>query len=237
LASRRKYKAPRAYRDGGAVIPDDVVPVPAPPSTDVLPAVSAPSADSDAVKRALEATLHAETLQQQAPRTVAEHIDRLPISDHKKRFLHDHPEMLDDTRVRAMGRAWNDAIAANIIPDDTPAMDQYILDRVSRETGSRHQHGIDDTPMPAAPPPPIERTADHPQSRRSIPMSAPVSRDVPSPSGRRMSERLNITLSPLEREIARNSFSSDQSIEERERLYATKKSLMLQMRQDGTLNE
>jgi hypothetical protein len=100
MASRRKYKAPRSYRDGGAVIPDDVAPMPESASTDVLPPTSASSAGEPdlteyrarasaeseaAIRSALEATRHAEELQRQAqPRTIAEQIDQLPISDHKK---------------------------------------------------------------------------------------------------------------------------------------------------------
>ena len=52
-----------------------------------------------------------------------------------------------------------------------------------------------------------------------------------------MSDFRSITLSAAEREIARYSFSSDLSIEERERLYAENKARMLSMRAAGTLNE
>jgi hypothetical protein len=85
-----------------------------------------------------------------------------------------------------------------------------------------------------APPKPIM-----PSARRSMPVTAPVSRDVPSVStGRSHSFSNTVTLSPAEREVARNSFSDpSMSPEDRERLYATNKRRMLIARANGTLNE
>jgi hypothetical protein len=78
-----------------------------------------------------------------------------------------------------------------------------------------------------------------PTPRRSIPISAPVSRDVPSVStGRSQSLGNTVTLSPAEREIARKSYSApDMTDEMKERAYAMGKKRMLQMRANGTLNE
>jgi hypothetical protein len=184
--------------------------------------------------------------------------------------LLDHPDLLNE--AQAMRSHYNAAIAAGV-PDDSEAMNQYLLDRVQREVGLRQKRGAETaraaTPLASAPSSPImtvERIADRlgaeadttrgmlqaadatpiavtadmpepPPRRSSIPFSAPVSRDVPSPSGRRMSDFRSITLSAAEREIARYSFSSDLSIEERERLYAENKARMLSMRAAGTLNE
>lgn len=63
-------------------------------------------------------------------------------------------------------------------------------------------------------------------------MSAPVSRDIPSPSGQRQTNR--ITLSPAEREIARTSFTAeDLTIEQKERLYAMNKAKLIRQRANG----
>jgi hypothetical protein len=75
--------------------------------------------------------------------------------------------------------------------------------------------------------------------QRSMPVSAPVSRDSPSIStGRPQSIGTSVTLSAAEREIARDSFSDpSMSVEDRERLYAMNKRKMLLARANGTLNE
>jgi hypothetical protein len=85
-----------------------------------------------------------------------------------------------------------------------------------------------------------------PPRRSSIPVSAPVSRDPPTPSGTRPAAPGKITLSPAEREIARNSFGPikgengemiDLTNAQKEFLYAKNKSRMLKARADGSLNE
>jgi hypothetical protein len=75
--------------------------------------------------------------------------------------------------------------------------------------------------------------------RSSIPFSAPVSRNIPSPSGKPTPDFRSIVLSPAEREIARNSFTDAPGMtdEAKERRYALNKSRMLKMRAEGTLNE
>ena len=84
-------------------------------------------------------------------------------------------------------------------------------------------------------------------TKRSLPMSAPVSRDIPMMSGGgKMSQATQVTLSQAEREIAWNSFGPikdkagnlvDLTREEKERLFASNKKRMLEMRRNGTLNE
>jgi hypothetical protein len=311
MASRRKYKSPKGYRDGGAVTPDDVVMPPEyysgrdavkrvieganraeelqglpPPLTvdeiidrnRVAPTYASPPVDSgDAVKRALAASRRAEELQRQAarpPQTLNEHIDRLPgLSDHKRRFLREHPDLVTDPFLtKALSWHWQAAQRSGI-EDDSPAMDAAILRGVRGELEQRRQRDIAAsnaaTPMMSTPmtPPTIERTADRlgaeadmlhraaqanaatpmaladnmpepPPRQRSIPVSAPVSREVPSMRGQRGRPFQNITLSPEEREIARNSFSApDMSNEEKEMLFARNKARMMAMREAGTLNE
>jgi hypothetical protein len=80
-------------------------------------------------------------------------------------------------------------------------------------------------------------------ARRSLPVSAPVSRDVPTVSGERVQDARSITLSAEERAIARNSFGPirdasgnlrDLTNEEKERLFASNKAKMLRMKADGS---
>ena len=63
-------------------------------------------------------------------------------------------------------------------------------------------------------------------------MSAPVSRDVPSTSGERAKPKM--TLSPEERQIARTSFTSDMTNEQKEYLYAKNKQKLHAMRANGS---
>ena len=75
-----------------------------------------------------------------------------------------------------------------------------------------------------------------PPSRRSIPVSMPVARDVPTMNGKRMSQSTTVTLSKDEREIAHSAYNW-LSKGEAEREYATHKFRMLEARKNGTLNE
>ncbi|WP_426418478.1 hypothetical protein [Bradyrhizobium genosp. A] len=68
---------------------------------------------------------------------------------------------------------------------------------------------------------------------RSMPMTAPVSREVPMLSGKRTADLSKVTLSAEERFVAQNSFSSDLSVAERERLYATNKARLARERAEG----
>ncbi|MET4384374.1 hypothetical protein ABIB73_000109 [Bradyrhizobium sp. F1.4.3] len=82
--------------------------------------------------------------------------------------------------------------------------------------------------------PPTEPTPRAPR----MPMTAPVSRDVPTASGRRRASPSQITLSPEERLIARNSFSAPgMTDDERERLYATNKARLQRERAEGRYPE
>ncbi len=282
MASRRKYR-PKGYRDGGAVKADDVAPMPD-VGADVPPPPVSPSGtewgsaphSGDAVLRALQATRHAEELQRQAaqqPRTVADHIDAMPISEHKKRFLREHPDMLDGMQAKALAWHYQAALAAGV-EDDSSAMDHRLREGVRRDMEIMRQRQIESAQpaygaVPQMPPPtpehaaerlddeagairaamsaqtPISTAADLAEiapsqpapSRRSLPISAPVSRDVPTASGQRRQDMRSMTLSPEEREIARTSFSSDLSIEQREKLYAMNKAKLARMRADGVYPE
>jgi hypothetical protein len=91
--------------------------------------------------------------------------------------------------------------------------------------------------LPVAPPTP---------RARSLPVSAPVSRDVPTASGGRALDARSIVLSPAEREIARNSFGPikdasgnwvDLSNAEKEFRYAQGKARLAALRASGEYPE
>jgi hypothetical protein len=73
-------------------------------------------------------------------------------------------------------------------------------------------------------------------SRRSLPVSAPVSRDVPTISGAKVQDSRNVTLSPEERVIARGSYSW-MSHADAEREYGRQKLKLAAMRKAGTYSE
>jgi phage terminase small subunit len=84
------------------------------------------------------------------------------------------------------------------------------------------------------------------RGRRSIPMSAPVSREVPDMNGKKVANLNQVTLSSEERAIARNSFGPikgtdglmhDLTDAQKELLFAKNKQKMLAMRAAGQLNE
>jgi hypothetical protein len=141
---------------------------------------------------------------------VDQHVDNMPgLSDHKKRFLKSHPSLLQQPYLQLMSHAYQLALHAGI-PDDTPAMDAAVLSGVTRDLEHHRQlsqltaasarptaenaqmhddateaaaelqreaemHFTQPAPMPTTPKP----------QRRNYPMTAPVSRDTPSVSGRR----------------------------------------------------
>ena len=94
--------------------------------------------------------------------------------------------------------------------------------------------GLRQTTKTEAPPEP------QPQ-RRSIQVSAPVSRDAPSVSGKKASDS-KMTLSPEERDIARRSIIDRPDMpamtnEQKEYIYAQNKRKYAQMKANGTYSE
>jgi hypothetical protein len=137
MARLRKYRD--APMDGDAAIADDPVLAPAAPAAEV--ATARPTEDS-ALMRAVEATRRADDLQrqraqQQQPMTVAEYIDSLDVSGHKKTFLKEHPQMLEPALVPVMAKVYHAGLRSGL-EDDSAALDQFILDGVAREL---EQHG------------------------------------------------------------------------------------------------
>jgi hypothetical protein len=256
MAVRRKYKTPQGYRDGGAVPAEDVIAEP--PHEAASPA---PPSDDDAVSRALQGTERAEQLQRQRhpadglsdwKRSFIEANPALKQPDIAAVARGHHVAALaagipDDSG--AMGeyiltrtaeslehrRALRDASSRARADDAAARQAAAELEREAEELRAEHQAEQEESPEEPMPAP--ARPMREP--RRGIQYSAPISRDSPSvATGRPASFATSVTLSPAEREVARTSFSDpSMSIEERERLYAKNKLLMLQRRANGTLNE
>jgi hypothetical protein len=187
--------------------------------------------DVSPLQRALDAQSHAEELQRQPARAadVHAHIDRLPISGHKKAFLHANPALAQAPLSHVMAHHYQLALHSGV-PDDSELMNQAVLHGVQRDI--EHHHALKALTSADARPTPEnhamhqdvaesaaelareaeahlaeyqpEPTAPPPAKRKSIPMSAPVSRDVGSMSGQRIDS--GNTLRKDEREIARVSF-------------------------------
>jgi hypothetical protein len=242
LATRRKYRQPQGYKDGGAVIPDKVVaapPIEAPIAAEPVMQshrATALSDDDNPLIRAHAATLRAEELHRQAaqrPPTVEEHIDQIPgLTSHKRAFLKQHPKMATDPEEsRAMSFHYQAALAAGV-PDDSEEMDRAILAGMYRE---REYQAKDKAPADAAPRAPIAAP------RKSLPVSAPVSRQTVSHStGRPMSSKM--TLSAEERDIARRSIINRPDMPplsdaQKEYIYLQNRNRYRSMLADGSYSE
>ena len=83
----------------------------------------------------------------------------------------------------------------------------------------------------------LPQAAPVPRTPR-MPMTAPVSREVPMTSGQRLAPSSQVTLSPEERFIARHSFSDPNMTDEaKERLYASQKARLRDLRSQGKYPE
>lgn len=137
-----------------------------------------------------------------------------------KAWLRKHPEFVNDT-------AMNNKIGAthNYLTQTrgVEPFSQAYFDALDTEFGFKT----------AAPAPSPEPQPQPQNQRRSIPMTAPVSRDVPTPSGQRAASS-KITLTAEERQIARTSFTDDNMTnEQKELLYARNKAKLIKMRANG----
>lgn len=225
----------------GAALQDGTVPRSPPP-----PAETSLATDQDnPLQRALDAQRRADELQQS---TLDREIGKLPLSEFKKAFLRQHPDLITDQfRSRATAFYYQAALKEGI-EDDTPEMNAAILAGVEREIANVRWQAIENVRMPQAEPepepdhvapramiPPVPAApAPAPPARRSIPMSAPVSRDAPTYTGRAQSESVGITLSAEERDIARRSYSApDMTDAQKEYAYAKAKQRLKRLRQSG----
>jgi hypothetical protein len=146
----------------------------------------------------------------QAPLDFEQRIEKMPES--AKSWLRKHPEFINDT---ALNNKIGNAHAYLVNNRGVEAFSTAYFDALDDEFGFR-----------AAP------VEVQPQ-RRSMPVSAPVSRDVPTASGQRQSSS-KITLSPDEVAIARSAFTaSDMTNAQKELLYAQNKRKLQTMRANG----
>jgi hypothetical protein len=270
MATRRRYKTRQArhnaYAAGGSV-PEasaDGPPPPMPPEALAEPDISRlPPSDpaaSSVLMRAAEAQREAEAMARDPKIAIEKYVDALPgLFDRERELLKTYPMLLTPPNSRLLQSEFNAALAEGHERGSGAFLDRVLSGIVKRLEGrngampppmpepsvaqepARHNQPAADDHNIALPPPPPPM----PQ-RRSIPMSAPVSRDVPSPSGQRVPDFRSMTLSAAERAIARNSFGPirdasgnlvDMTNEEKEFRYAQNKALMLKRRADGTLNE
>jgi hypothetical protein len=253
MASRRK---PKHYRDGGVVPSDSAMPDSAsagePPAAETadVPA-SQPAASERSVADELRAIQRAEEMAREMaeprrPQTVAEYVDTLPVSARQKQFLKTYPQLMRPDVVQHANQAYLAAKAAGL-RDDTEEQENFVLEKTGEalrklrapppESEYRRKLANDlerelEEMGDTAPPPAPRQTAPTPQ--RSLPISAPVSRNIPSASGG--SVPMRITLSPEERDMARRAYASMPPADA-ERLYFDMKRKMLIARQNGTLNE
>ena len=184
-------------------------------------------------------------------------IDRMEgLTDHKRRFLKSHPSLLTEPYLSSMRHAYMLAKHAGVA-DDTVAMDHAILAGVSRDI--EHHRALSALTSADARPTPENAALHHdvgqsaeelmreaeghlaeyqpapeppPQRRKSIPMSAPVSRDIPGASGQRIDA--GNTLRKDEREIARVSFPHLPAAQA-EFQYLLNKRKMMAMKADGRI--
>jgi hypothetical protein len=272
VATRRKYRTPQGYRDGGAVPLDDIVAAPSGAPAMPGPAPAEPIAENgDAVLQALRSTERAEELHREAA-TKAPHeaaVDSMAgLSEAKRRFLRSNPILMRPDIAPIASRVYQNAIASGV-EDDSEELEKFILDRTAQDLAARRKlaegsarhraeaerlrHEVEELDREAGgfqseedqeePAPEPERAPSRAPvsgaARTRMSVSAPVSRDAPSVStGRAQSLGNRITLSPAEREIARNSFTDPTMTDaDRERSYAMQKLKMLAARANGTLNE
>jgi len=209
--SRRRYKHPQRYSTGGAVpIPDTNAPAPAP--VDAAP-VQDQGDDDNALARQLEQMRQAEqhareivAARERHARDLADadrlaglpseeqierQIERLPgLSRLQKEWLKQHPDAYTDPHRNAvLGDAHGEALNAGIALDSD---DYFALlgERLGYAQARRIERNL--TAALTPPPPP----------HRSVPVSAPVSRDAVSLTNGYVRPS-QVKLSPEQREAAR----------------------------------
>lgn len=156
-----------------------------------------------------------------APLDFEQKVSSLGVPDNAKSWLRQHPELVnDDAKNEELG-------AAHMYLTRTKKIEpfsQAYFDALDTEFGFKA--------APAAAPQPEPQPQPQPQ-RRSIPMTAPVSRDVPTATGQRQPSS-KVTLTAEERQIARTSFTApDMTNEQKELAYARNKQKLQQMRANG----
>lgn len=158
------------------------------------------------------------------PQGFEQRIAALP--ENAKGWLRKHPEFINDTEKNRKIQAAHGAIVdldgvEAFSPAYFDALDTRFGFKQAPETNQRHE--------PEKP------------KQRSIPMTAPVSRDVPNASGVRTTST-KITLSEEERDIARRSIIDRPDLPkmtdaQKEYAYAKNKQRLMAMKANGTYSE
>jgi hypothetical protein len=247
MVTRRR---PKQYRDGGAVVPDPPAVVDAAPAAvlanapppaaapDILPA--SPEA-SDAVMAALVAQKRAEAMQRggQAAAPAPQSQPAAPqMSERRQRFVEAHPELLDPRNREAVESYWKQAQRMGM--QDEAEVDNFVLSGLRWEQATRSPRREEPEPAPSRAESPLPRSM--PEQRRSMPMTAPVSREVPNTSGRRRSSGDPLHLTEEERQAARDAIPDRPDLPrltnaQKEYLYAQNKQKYGRMKADGTYSE
>lgn len=150
-----------------------------------------------------------------APLDFEGRIAKMP--DTAKSWLRKHPEFINDASMNSkIGNAHNYLVNNKNVEAFSPA----YFDALDTEFGFKTA--------------PASQTEIEPQpQRRSMPVSAPVSRDVPTASGQRQPSN-KITLTAEQRQIAHTSFSApDMTNAQKELLYAQNLRKLQQRRANG----
>lgn len=144
------------------------------------------------------------------------------LPENAKGWLRQHPEYINDNGLnKKIQAAHGDIVEFQGVEAFSPA----YFDALDTKLGLKK---VETKQEPEPEPKP---------KQRSIPMTAPVSRDVPNASGVRQ-EKTRITLTEQERYIARNSYTApDMSNAQKEYAYAKNKQKLLAMKANGTYSE
>ncbi len=160
-----------------------------------------------------------------AATTTEQQIDAMQLPDSAKTWLRSHPEMISDPAKNRQITAAHQYLTEI---KGLSAFSQPYFDALDLELGFKK-------PRPA-PPAPVHVDPDPVQpQRRSMPVTAPVSRDVPTTSGQRQTAS-SVTLTPEEVRIAHNSFTDPtgkMTNADKERSYALNKLKLQRMRANG----
>jgi hypothetical protein len=254
MASRRKYRSKINVAVAAPELPPPEQPQSAPADDDALVRAAAATQHAESLQhqhmQRQQAGLAEPELTPEQRQAIDAHIDGFPsLTEHQKRFLKSHPSLLHEPYLSLMRHAIMIARHAGI-PDDTPQMDHAILAGIARDLDHHHALSQIARPTEANAHHDVGQAADAPQHeaeqhlaamgaenppspRRSIPVSAPVSRDPWMASGHRQVASGKITLSKDEVEIAHNS-RADLPPLEAEKLYIAGKKQMLARKAAGT---
>lgn len=163
------------------------------------------------------------TPERRANPSTEEQIASFKVPDEAKDWLRIHPELVSDPhKLALLGNVHQSVTEARGIKEFTKEYFEAMDETFRFKPAAQAAPGATvPAPAPAAP-------------RRSMPVTAPVSREVPTSTGERQST--GVTLTPEERAIARSSFSDPtgkMTNAEKERLYAKNKLKLQNMRASG----